>query len=43
LFWLEEFDAEKICDEIKVVVSMSHLRKSVSHRTTCHAITCSSL
>jgi hypothetical protein len=31
LFWLEEFDAEGICDEIKVVVSMSHLRKSVLH------------
>jgi len=39
LFWLEQFDAEGICDEIKVVVSMSHLRKSVSHRTMCHAIT----
>jgi hypothetical protein len=30
LFWLEEFDAEQICDEIKVVVSLSHLRTSVS-------------
>ena len=26
LFWLEEFDAEKICEDIKVVVSQSHLR-----------------
>jgi len=28
LFWLEEFDAEQICNDIKVVVSLSHLRKS---------------
>jgi hypothetical protein len=28
LFWLEEFDAEEICEEIKVVVSLSHLRES---------------
>jgi hypothetical protein len=25
LFWLEEFDAEGICEEIKAVVSLSHL------------------
>ena len=28
LFWLEEFDAEGICEEIKAVVSLSHLRES---------------
>lgn len=27
LFWLEEFDAWKICSDITAVVSMSHLRK----------------
>jgi hypothetical protein len=27
LFWLEEFDAEQICGEINVVVSLSHLRQ----------------
>ena len=30
LFWLEEFDAEGICNEIKAVVSLSHLRMSDS-------------
>jgi hypothetical protein len=29
LFWLEAFDAEEICNEIKAVVSLSHLRKLV--------------
>ena len=28
LFWLHEFDAESLCGVIKVVVSLSHLRKS---------------
>jgi hypothetical protein len=29
LFWLEDYDAEQICaPEIRVVVSLSHLRKS---------------
>ena len=28
LFWLEEFDAAGICEEIKAVVSLSHLRGS---------------
>lgn len=27
LFWLDMFDAEPICDEIHVVVSLSHLRE----------------
>lgn len=27
LFWLDKFDAEDICKEIKVVVSISHLRE----------------
>ena len=26
LFWLDNFDAEAICADIKVVVSLSHLR-----------------
>ena len=29
LFWLEAFDAEEICHEIKAVVSLSHLRKLI--------------
>jgi len=29
LFWLEAFDAEEICNEIKAVMSLSHLRKLV--------------
>ena len=28
LFWLEDFDAEEICQKTQVVVSMSHLRES---------------
>jgi hypothetical protein len=28
LFWLENFDAEDICADIKAVVSLSHLRMS---------------
>jgi hypothetical protein len=28
LFWLDNFDAEAICADIKVVVSLSHLRMS---------------
>ncbi|KIM71656.1 hypothetical protein PILCRDRAFT_93766 [Piloderma croceum F 1598] len=36
LFWLEEFDAEKICDEIKVVVSMSHLRYEIESQYWTH-------
>ena len=26
LFWSDDFDAEAICDNIKVVISLSHLR-----------------
>jgi hypothetical protein len=29
LFWLEAFDVEEICNEIKAVVSLSHLRKLI--------------
>jgi hypothetical protein len=32
LFWLEEFDAECICNDIKVVASLSHLRTSFLHQ-----------
>jgi hypothetical protein len=28
LFWLDKFDAEHICPDIKVMVSFSHLRMS---------------
>lgn len=27
LFWLEEFDAEDLCDDVRAVVSVSHLRE----------------
>ena len=38
LFWLQEFDAEEICDDIRVVVSLSHLRELDLHTrvVTCN-------
>ncbi|KIM86765.1 hypothetical protein PILCRDRAFT_816011 [Piloderma croceum F 1598] len=36
LFWLEAFDAEEICNEIKAVVSLSHLRYEIESQYWTH-------
>lgn len=36
LFWLENFDAEDICGDIKAVVSLSHLRYEIESQYWAH-------
>ena len=38
LFWLEDFDAEEICQKTQVVVSLSHLRESALYGGTIRTL-----